>query len=72
MTTEKKQEWNNWLHQSLINQRYSWVAELKFRRKLNDEEINHIESVLKNHYIMHPKFMIDHYGDSVCFCFRKI
>lgn len=72
MTIEKQQEWNNWLQYSLTNQRELSVPMLKFRRKLTDEEINYTESILKSHYIIHPQFMIDHYGDSVCFCYRKI
>lgn len=59
MTNEKKQEWNNWLHYSLTNQRELRVATLKFRRKLTGEEISYIESILKSHYIIHPQFMID-------------
>ena len=72
MTTEKQQEWNNWLHETIHNQWNLNVPQLKFRRKLVDEEISHIELVLKTHYMIHPQFMIDHYGDSVCFCYRKI
>lgn len=72
MTTEKQQEWNNWLHYSLTNERELSVPTLKFRSKLTNEKISYIESVLKNHYIIHPQFMIDHYGDSICFCYRNI
>lgn len=72
MTPKKQQEWNNWIHKSLTNQIDLTIPILKFRRKLIDEEMKYIEKILKEYYIIHPNFMIDHYGDSICFCLRKV
>ena len=72
MTPEKQQEWNNWIHNQLKNRRDEFAPQLKFRRKLSNEELEYVTKLLKEYYIIHPNFMTDHYGDTVCFCLWKL
>lgn len=70
MDIDKQNEWNRFIWTVLRAQKYLDIPKIKFKRRLNEEEINYVKDHIKEHYkYAWPTIYVDQYDDHVLYCY---